>query len=500
MSTDAPSTFCYAASVRHRPGNNPPLYVGVAERIREQIARGALCQGDRAPSLRRISAQNRISMSTAIQAYRLLESQGHLEARPKSGYFVRLPAAEPIPEPRADARAAKISVPIHHAILRDAVAAANDPNCIPFGAACISPDLFPNQRLNRILRGVLGRHPLHGVRYAVPPGSEDLRRQIARRSADLGVRLGPDELTITGGALEAINLAIRAVLRPGDAIAVESPTFFSVLQVVASLGMKAVEIPTDPRSGMDLGALATAIRRHRIKACFVMTNCHNPLGYVLPDSAKEELVALTAKRGVALIEDDIYGELVYEGPRPRTAKSYDREGLVLLCSSYSKSVSPGFRVGWISAGRFQDEVNRLKFISNIGPPSLPQLALAEFLQSGGYDRHIRSLRMKLAGQMAEMRRATARYFPEGTRITRPAGGHMLWVELPDGTDAIAVFRRALERRISILPGTIFAAGHRYRNCMRLNCGQIWSEVYERALLTVGTLCRQEASNEMPSTR
>lgn len=493
MSTDVNSSFCYARPMRHRSGNNPPLYVGVAERIREQIARGALRQGDRAPSLRRVSAQNRISMSTAIQAYQLLESQGHLEARPKSGYFVRLPAAEPIPEPRAEARAARISVPIHHAILRDAVAAANDPDCIPFGAACISPELFPNQRLNRILRGVLAKHPRHGVRYAVPPGSEALRRQIARRSPDLGVRLGPDELTITGGALEAINLAIRAVLRPGDAIAVESPTFFSVLQVVASLGMKAVEIPTDPRNGMDLGALASAIRRHRVKACFVMTNCHNPLGYVLPDAAKEELVALTAKRGVAVIEDDIYGELVYEGPRPRTAKSYDREGLVLLCSSYSKSVSPGFRVGWIAAGRFQDEVNRLKFISNIGPPSLSQFALAEFLESGGYDRHIRSLRLKLAGQMAAMRQATARYFPEGTRITRPAGGHMLWVELPQGMDAVAVFRRALERRISILPGLIFAAGHRYRNCMRLNGGQIWSEVYERALMTVGSLCNNRGT-------
>jgi len=476
--------------MRKRSGSNPPLYVGVAERIREQIARGALRQGDRAPSLRRISGQNRISMSTAIHAYQLLENQGHLEARPKSGYFVRLPAAQAIPEPRADARAARISAPIHHAILRDAVAAANDPDCVPFGAACISQDLFPNQRLNRILRGILGRDPRHSARYAVPPGSEALRRQIARRSADSGVRLGPDELTITGGALEAINLAIRAVLRPGDAIAVESPTFFSVLQLAASLGMTAVEIPTDPRNGLDLGALGTAIRRHRIKACFVMTNCHNPLGYVLPDAAKEELVALTARRGIALIEDDIYGELVFEGPRPRTAKSYDREGLVLLCSSYSKSVSPGFRVGWISAGRFQDEVNRLKFISNIGAPVLPQLALAEFLESGGYDRHIRGLRMKLAGQMAEVRQATARYFPEGTRITRPAGGHMLWVELPHRTDAVAVFRRALERRISILPGTIFGAGHRYRNCLRLNCGQIWSEVHERALLTVGKLCHQ----------
>ena len=479
------------------PRGNPPLYVGVAERIREQIARGTLRLGDRAPSLRHISRQNRISISTAIQAYRWLETQGHLEARPKSGFFVRESPSERIPEPRIDVRRGHPAVPIHHAILRDVIAAANDPGNVPFGAACIGPELFPNRRLNLITRGILGRTPLHSARYVMPPGVEALRRQIARRSGDHGGDLGPEDVMITSGALEAINLAIRAVLRPGQAIAVESPTFFSVLQAAASLGMKVVEIPTDPRAGMDLAALDAAIRRHRIKACFVMTNCHNPLGYVLPDATKKDLVALTARHGVALIEDDLYGDLVFDGPRPRTAKSYDRDGLVLLCSSFSKVLAPGYRVGWIAAGRFGEEVNRLKFISSIGSPVLPQLAVAEFLESGGYDRHIRGLRVKLAGQMARVRQATARYFPEGTRITRPAGGHMLWVELPPRTDAIAVYRRALEHRISILPGPIFAAGHRYRNCLRLNCGQVWSEAQERALLTVGMLCREHGRPARP---
>jgi DNA-binding transcriptional MocR family regulator len=477
------------APMRTAPRSHPPLYGRVAGSIREQILRGALRPGDRTPSLRHISRQQRISMSTAIQAYRLLETQGHLEARPKSGFFVRVPPAEQIPEPRTDARAGRPSVPVTHAILREVIAAANDPGNMPFGAACISPELLPNRRLNLIVRGILGRRPLHSALYAMPPGVETLRRQIARRSGDWGCSLGPDDVTITSGALEAINLAMRAVLRPGQAIAVESPTFFSALQAAASMGMKVVEVPTDPRTGMNLDALETAIRRHRVKACYVMTNCHNPLGYVLPDETKKGLVDLTAKHGVALIEDDIYGDLAFEGPRPRTAKSYDREGRVLLCSSYSKILAPGFRVGWIAAGRFRDEVNRLKFIANIATPTLPQLALAEFLGSGGYERHLRRLRTALAGQLARVRHAAARYFPEGTRISRPAGGHMLWIELPPGTDAVAVYRRALEHRISILPGLIFAAGRRYGNCLRLNCGHVWSEAHERALLTVGTLCR-----------
>jgi DNA-binding transcriptional MocR family regulator len=444
------------------------------------------------PSLRHMSRRHRVSLSTAIQAYQLLETQGHLEARPKSGFFVRVPPAASIPEPRSDARAGRPSVPATHAILREAIDAAGDPANVPFGAACISPELLPGRRLNLILRSIVGHRPLHSALYTLPPGLEALRRQIARRSGDLGCPLSPGELTITGGALEAINLAMRAALRPGQALGVESPTFFGVLQAAASLGIQVVEIPTDPRTGPDLDALESAIRRHRIKAFFVIPNCHNPLGHVTADEAKKDLVELTARHGVALIEDDLYGDLAFEGPRPHTAKSYDRAELVLLCSSYSKTLAPGFRVGWIAAGRFQDEVNRLKFTLNIAPPGLPQMALAQFLDSGGYDRHLRRLRLALAGQLAQVRQAAARYFPEGTAISRPAGGHMLWVELPAGIDAVDVFRRALQRRISVLPGPIFAAGRRFPNCLRLNCGHLWSESHERALHTLGSLCRERA--------
>ena len=202
------------------------------------------------------------------------------------------------------------------------------------------------------------------------------------------------------------------------------------------------------------------------------------------------LVELTARRRVALIEDDIYGDLVFDGARPRTAKSFDREGLVLLCSSFSKVLAPGYRVGWIAAGRFREDVNRLKLVTNIAAATLPQMVLAEFLESGGYERHLKRLRASLADQVARVRHATARYFPDGTRISRPAGGHMLWVELPPRTDGIDVYRRALEHRISVLPGSIFSAGRRYRNYLRINCGQVWSEAHERALVTLGRLCLQ----------
>src|SRR5262245_54891084 len=393
-----------------------PLSALLPESFTGQIRRGALRPGDRAPSLRRIGRQHRVSMSTAIQAYQWLESRGFVEARPKSGFFVRTPLAEQIPEPAGDAGRPHAAVPLTHAILRDVLVAANDPANVPFGAGCISPELFPSRRLNLIVRRIVARQPLHSAGYDMPPGVEALRRQIARRSPDLGCRLAPADITITSGALEAIQLALRATVRPGQAVARDGPCYFGVLEAAISMGMKVVEIPTHPRTGMDLDELARAIRRDRIKACFTMPNCHNPLGFVLPDETKKALVELTARHGVALIEDDIYGDLVLNGPRRRTAKSFDRDGLVLLCSSFSKVLSPGYRVGWVAGGRFHDEINRLKFLSTVAAPSLPQLAVGEFLETSGYDRHIKRLSVSLADQIERVRHAVARYFPAGTRV------------------------------------------------------------------------------------
>ena len=475
---------------------NNPLYVRIAENVTRQVARGALRPGDRVPSLRQLSRQQRVSVSTALQAYLWLESRGQLEARPQSGFYVRTPYSSLVPEPQFDPRRSAPSSGGSNAILADLIESANDPASIPFGAGCASPDLFPHRRLNLILRRIINRQPLHSMRYQFPPGVESLRRQIARRSPEVGCDFSPREVIVTCGALEAVNLSLRAVARPGDVIAVESPTYFGIVGSVTSLGMKPVEIPTHPQEGMDLEELARAIRKHRVKACITMTNCHNPLGYVLPDKYKRALVELAARSNVALIEDDIYGDLAFEGPRPRTAKSFDRKGLVLLCSSFSKILAPGFRVGWVMAGRFHAEVERLKLLTTVASPSLPQMVAAEFLESGGYDRHLKKLRATFATQVEGVRQAIAKYFPGGTRISRPAGGHMLWVELPARINALKLYRAAMAEHISILPGTIFSATGRYQNCTRINCGQRWSEAHDRALLTLGRLCERVAGSKV----
>jgi DNA-binding transcriptional MocR family regulator len=255
--------------------------------------------------------------------------------------------------------------------------------------------------------------------------------------------------------------------------------------------MKTIEIPTHPQEGMDLDQLERAIRKHKVKACITITNCHNPLGFVLPDKFKRELVDLTGRLNVAVIEDDVYGDLAFEGPRPLTAKSFDRKGLVLLCSSFSKILSPGYRIGWLLPGRFRADVERLKVVTNVAAPSLPQLVLAEFLESGSYDRHVRRLRATLGCQLESVRQAIARYFPAGTRISRPAGGYMLWIELPPKVDALKLHRAALLERISILPGVLFSATGQYKNYIRINGGRAWTKAHDRALLTLGRLCERE---------
>jgi DNA-binding transcriptional MocR family regulator len=472
--------------------NNPPLYLQIAETVSQQVARGTLRPGDRVPSLRRLSRQQRVSMSTALQAYLWLENRGYLEARPQSGFYVRTPFSTLIPEPQFDPTKTKPMAIGTSSILADIMESAHNPANIPLGAGNASPELFPSDRLNLILRRIIRRHPLHSTRYEFPPGWEPLRRQIARRSLDMGCSFSPRDVTITCGALEALNLSLLAVCRPGDVIAIESPTYFAILESAASLGMKVIEIPTHPKTGMDLGELERAIHKHRVKACITMTNCHNPLGYVLWDQYKKDLVELTARSGVAVIEDDVYGDLAFSDSRPRPAKSFDRKGLVLLCSSFSKILSPGYRLGWVAAGRFRAEVERLKFLANLANASLPQMVVAEFMESGGYDRHVKRLRTNLSAQVDRVRQAIAKYFPQGTRISRPAGGYMLWVELPPKVDALKLYRSALTQNISILPGAVFSATNRFKNHIRINCGHTWSETYDQALLVLGRLCEKAA--------
>ena len=463
-----------------------PLYEQVAGQVAALIESRTFKPGDRVPSIRALSRQLQVSINTAKEAYALLEDRLVIEARPQSGYYVcaRLPAVPGDPDlsaPELNPTGVSISEMVQM-IMRDVL----NPNLIQFGAAIPDPRQLPTEKLSRMLAAEARRHKVQSVSYAIPPGSEKLRREIARRMLRAGCPLRPDEIIITTGCMEAVFLALRATCRPGDTIAIESPVYFNFLQLIQELGLRALEIPASPGEGMSIEALRFALEQTRVHACVVIPNFNNPLGGQMPDERKRELVELLARHHVPLIEDDIYGDLALADQRPTVARGYDRRGNVLLCSSFSKTLAPGYRIGWIAPGRFYDRVERLKLTLNIASATPTQLAVAEFLANGGYDHHLRAIRRDYGRKIALMGEAIGRYFPAGTRVTRPRGGFCLWVEMPPDVDALRLYGRAVQQGITLAPGPTFSATGKFRNCVRLNAA-FWSPQTGEAVRTLGTL-------------
>ncbi|EPX57762.1 Transcriptional regulator, GntR family domain / Aspartate aminotransferase [Cystobacter fuscus DSM 2262] len=468
--------------------SRPWRYEQVAERLAEAMAAGTLRPGDRLPSVRQLSLRERVSISTVLQAYLHLESLGLVETRPQSGHYVRRRERPRPEEPRVSRPPTTAKPPSNSALVARVYRAARDERMVQLGAAVPAPELLPGPRLHRDMV-MLSRQRPDAIGYDMPPGCLELRRQVARRALDWGCSLSPDDFITTCGATEAVYLSLAAVARAGDTVAIESPAYYGTLQAMELLGLRALELPSHPRHGLELDALETALDKRRVAAVLVVPSFSNPLGACMPEENRARLVAMLARREIPLIEDDLYGDLHHGLERARTCKSFDREGLVLLCGSVSKTLAPGFRVGWVAPGRFQERLELLKFAHTVATPTLPQLVVARFLASGGYDKHLRTLRRRLASQVERMTEAICEHFPEGTRVSRPSGGSLLWVELPPTVDALVLHARALEAGISIAPGHIFSAQPRYTNCIRLNCGQAWSPRLEAAMATLGSLAR-----------
>ena len=463
-------------------------YAALAADIEASILAGVLRPGDKLPSVRHTCASRGVSASTVFQAYYLLEARGLVQARERSGYFVRagLRRAPPEPEQASQPADQSIAVDVSERVF-EVLESSMARDVVPLGSAFPSPLLYPLQRLSQALAtSAKSLDPWRSV-DDLTPGHADLRRQIALRYLAAGMPVSADDIVITNGALEALNLCLTAVTRAGDAVVVESPTFYAALQSLERMGLHAIEVPTHPREGIDLAALEAAIVRHRPKACWLMTTFQNPLGSLMPEAKKKALVALTTRHGVALIEDDVYAELYFGDQRPLPAKAFDTEGLVLHCGSFSKSLAPGYRIGWAAPGRFARAVARHKLTSTLSASAPAQAALALYLERGGFDKHLRKLRAALAAQQAVFAQAVGHYFPPGTRATRPEGGYFLWVELPEGCDALHIHRQALAQGISVAPGPIFSASHAFTNCLRLNYGHTWNARTEQALATLGQI-------------
>jgi DNA-binding transcriptional MocR family regulator len=358
---------------------------------------------------------------------------------------------------------------------------------VPLNSASTSPAMYPTQRLNNLMREVLRDHPLNAGQCILPPGHEELRRQIAKRMALAGAPADPAHVVITSGTMDAITLALRVVCRPGDTVLVESPTYFGLLQSIEHLNLKVVEVPNCPVTGIDVEAVRAVARSTRLGAAVLMPNFNNPCGSLTPDDAKREIVQILTGSEVPIIEDDIYGDLHYGGTRPTSLRAFDDSGLVISCGSVTKTIAFGYRIGWAVSPQFHAEISRAKFYSSVACPTLQQLVLARYYASGGYDRYLRRVRSTLAVHSQHAINAVTRFFPEGTRVAQPPGGVVLWVELPRNVDGAELFRTAAAQRIGVAPGVVFSAKADYRNYIRLSCGLPWTPTLERAVEKLGRL-------------
>ncbi|TBU96958.1 aminotransferase-like domain-containing protein [Phytopseudomonas dryadis] len=460
------------------------LYVNLAELLGARIEQGLYRPGDRLPSVRALSLEHGVSLSTVQQAYRHLEDRGLATPRPKSGYFVP-PGRDKPALPRISRTAQRpVEVSQWDQVLEQIGMQPNN-DFIQLGRGrpdIDSPTLRPLLRsLSRLSR----KQDLQTLTYGSIRGDQRLREQIARLLLDSGCQVTFEDIVITTGCHEALSAAIRAICAPGDIVAVDSPSFHGVMQALKGFGMKALELPTDPLTGISLDALELALEQWPIKAIQLTPNCNNPLGYIMPEANKRALLALAQRYDVAIIEDDVYGELAYNYPRPRSIKSYDEDGRVLLCSSFSKTLAPGLRVGWIAPGRYLDRVLHMKYMGTGTTAQLPQLALAEYIEGGHYEPHLRRMRMQYARGRDQMIDWVSRYFPAQTRVSRPLGSFMLWVEMPEGFDSQRLNRELAPYKIQIAPGSIFSAAGKYRNCLRMNYAAKPSAAIEAAVRQVG---------------
>jgi DNA-binding transcriptional MocR family regulator len=471
------------------------LYRIVTEEISAMVRRGTLAAGDRLPSVRALSQSRKVSPATILKAYETLEASGFIQARPRSGYYVRDIHERPrLGQPKLPAtsrpRTGSTRLAVSDLVFQTLEASRNR-DVIPLGSAFPSPILFPWPRLARYLGSSARQLDPWSTVESLPPGSIELRRQIAKRYLRLGMSIGIEQIVITAGALEALHLALGCVTRPGDTIAIESPTFYGCLQAAERLGLHVVEIPMHPIDGLDVDALKVAIAKHSIRACWFMTTLQHPTGATLSPLRKAELVRLLDASGIPLIEDDAYAELQFAPRMQPPAKAFDKAGGVLHCGSFSKCLAPGYRLGWVAAGRYSDALSRRKMETSIATSLPVQQGIAHMLRHGGYDAHLVKLRRELAASQRAALQSLQRHFPAGYRVAVPRGGYFLWVECAPPVDSLEVHRRALEMGISVGPGPIFSARQQFKNYLRLNTGHPWTQTMEKGIHKLGQLLKRD---------
>lgn len=463
------------------------LYQNIAKTIAGQIKTGIWKVGDKLPSLRTIRREYGVSLNTAIQAYYDLEKDGFIISSPKSGYFVNYKPLRLFAPTTTQPQSVYIGEEDND-LISDVYRSIEDLSITRFSLGVPEDVLLPIAKLNKELIRAMRSLPGSGTRYEDTQGSLKLRKDVARFTYNWNGNLTEQDLVITGGVNNATSLALLAITQKGDTIAVESPVYFGILQLANSLGLRVLELPTNPITGIDPDALKKVLPQ--IKACILISNFSNPMGCCMPEDHKKAVVKMLASHNIPLIEDDLYGDVFFGSSRPKPCKAFDEEGLVLWCSSVSKTLAPGYRVGWIAPGKFKNAILRQKSIHLISTPSLNQTAIANFMENNRYENHLHKLRRELHSNSLHFVQSIMDYFPEETKITHPQGGFMIWVELDKRMNTTELYYRAMQQKISIAPGRMFTLQDQFKNCMRLSYGQKWTPAIEERLKLLGDIIKQ----------
>jgi len=450
--------------------------------------------GERLPSLRNLSRQMQASVSTVSQAYLELEKKGLIEARERSGFYLKVGSGRLPPPPSRPRPALVPTYSQRSGLIQTVLKALGNRNLLPFGVVCPAAELLPAKALARSLAEALRVKGASALDYTPVTGDTGLRRQIALRTLEAGVQVSPDEVLVTSGAMEGLAIALRALTRPGDNVLIQSPSYFCFLQLLENCGLRGIEIPSST-SGIDPQDLLHAVERYDVKAAILVPNFNNPDGSLTCDEAKGEIVEILAEHHIPLVEDDVYGDLHFAQHRPKTCKSFDRQGNVILCSSFSKTIAPGYRVGWMLPGRHLGKALEIKTSTTICTASPTQLAIAAYLRDGHYERHLNRLRKALRGQMEALLPSLRQHFPPGTRAGFPEGGASIWVELPVEVDSVDYFYQARQLGIGLAPGPIFSTQDKYNNFIRLSCNGVWNHTMSEGIAALGRLAWEMADTK-----
>lgn len=446
-------------------------YELLEQELKQQIRSGFLTSGDRLPSIRKLCAHYQLSKATVLHALHRLEADRWVQAQPKSGYFVLSPEKERPKPLRVDTpnAPAPVSVP---AIFQDIMTRSAAFDILP-ASECqdASSQLIVLNRL--ISRQMRHRPEQKSGYYDEPTGKQSLRVALADLLRQRQLNISPDEICITTGCQHSLFIALMATCQPGDTVAVESPAFYGVLQIMEQLGLNIIEISSDSSMGLDVDELADKLNHWPVKACVVTPNFGTPAGACLPLAARQRLLSLAQNHNFWLIEDDIYGDLAFSSAATQPLKSIDSPDnpRVILCASFSKSLSRDLRLGWIVAGPLHNKAVQLKLITQLASPQATQEGLAQFISEGYYRRHLSQFRIRLREQRDALIQLLASRWGERILFSQPKGGLCIWVQLPENCDSHQAYQTLRQRGVLLTPGTLFSAHGLYKNYFRLSFSQ-----------------------------